>query len=729
MPQYTHSGLTSPDLSVPVDTSAVTRPLVLVVDANETSRSVLSVALGRDGFEVDAACSALEALDLVQRRAPDAIVVESDLAGDDGFSLVSQLRGDNRLAQTPVLLLAAPRDRDIDGLAEVVGVDACLQKPAYARDVVALLRLERARRSGTEEHVFDAATLPPAHLLRALLSTPRSGQLTLARGHATVRFGAGKVVDVAFDAPHSDIDALVRALALTSGSYSVRLGPTEGTPSLRCGLRELVTLVMPRLNKFSQVRARSLPLDSRMVVDFKRLTATLSSLPDGINALLQLFDGYRTVEEVLIDSPINETLSLEAATRLFLMGVLASVRTEPELPEMLVTSPRLFEPRPDEAGELLRELFSGGDVTPQSFTPLDPLHDWFEEPGGTGLDVAEPTGGWVAGPPPSEELLSALPEALQQQLTAFNIHSSVEVHEPRPAPTALAQFVSEGNGQADDPMATALLAATEAAPVQLTELAPAPEPVEQRVSPVPVVHMPYVAPTPAAELVPVPRAKPAEELEESFFREEQAPAHSVAEAVGLEASSSARGERAGTSQVRWVFIGLAIVTIAVCVELLVQRAPEPQSVEVSPVAANVVVAAPVVAAEEPVAVQEEPAPPPEQLDISDNLHEARQAYEAGNYAKATAVLQQSLIDAPRSTDAWMLYGLVRYDARDVAAARTAVARVLEIDPNNARVQILIASMAFDENDRDSGRAALEKYLALEPNGPHANEARALLARH
>jgi cytochrome c-type biogenesis protein CcmH/NrfG len=179
----------------------------------------------------------------------------------------------------------------------------------------------------------------------------------------------------------------------------------------------------------------------------------------------------------------------------------------------------------------------------------------------------------------------------------------------------------------------------------------------------------------------------------------------------------------------WVSLALGVVALAVMLEVLVQPRAEVAAVEPAPapVVAPVVVATPIAApaVEVPAAVE---AAPEEVLDISENLVEARRAYEAGQYAKASTVLQQTLADAPKSVDAWLLLALVRYDAHDTVGAKAAADRVLSLDHANARVQILVAALAFDANDRAAGRAALERYLELEPTGQYAADAHALLKR-
>ncbi|MBL8912429.1 MAG: tetratricopeptide repeat protein [Archangium sp.] len=405
------------------------KPLVLVIDPDESTRSVLEVALSRDGFDVWSASGSAEGMLLLTGHLPDVIVLESDLGGDDGFAFVAQVRGDERTAKLPVVLLARAEDQNVEAMADVVGVDDFLQKPAFARDVAAMVRLELARRaakSPTSPLKFDTHVLPPEQLLRALLSCPRSGRLLLVNGRAEIRFRAGKIIDARFDDRGADIDTVVRSLALTAGDYGLVLEPVNGFAELQCSLREMVELVLPRLQRWGRVLQRSLPLDARLTLDFPRLAGAFKAMPDEVNKIVRLFDGFRDVERVLIDSEINETLTLEVATRLYLMGVLVPAKDQAEELEQLRAMPRLFEPRAAEAEELMQQLFAGtAEIRADEGTPGEDA-DWFAlSNAGTGLDVADPNGGWTTAPVPTD-LAEGLSPELARQLDAFQTPMVVE---------------------------------------------------------------------------------------------------------------------------------------------------------------------------------------------------------------------------------------------------------------------------------------------------------------
>lgn len=731
----------TPVFAGPSSARSASRPLVLVIDPDASARSVLEVALAREGFDVWSSGSGAEGLALLKGRAPDVVVLEADLGGEDGYSFVAELRGDERTATLPVLLLARPDDRNVAALAEVVGVDDFIHKPAFARDVAALVRLELARRAGGPRVAFESPVLPPEQLLRALLASPRAGRLVLAEGRAELVFAAGLVTDARFDTRPASMETLVRALALTTGRYELELGPVGRPGSLRCGLRELVQGVMPRLGQWTRLLQRSLPLGARFAVDFRHLAQALPAMPDGINQVVQLFDGVRTVRDVLADSALDESITLEAATRLYLTRVLAPASGEPQ--ELLVPKamPRLFEPRPTEIEEISRELFAGSaPQEPAEPTPADIATEWYQPPGGqTGLELADPSGGWTTAPVPAD-LAAGLDPALARQLAAFHIPVRVEAAEPSVEAQQVRTF-------ARGPLAVASDAMTQAFEAGMAQRA-AEEPLEAQIdaqraeasdaqaridtpwmTPIVAPEALPAGPTPAPLSVEVDRAAledAAAQAEAAFFAER--------EAHGLE-------ELPATERVKRVWpvmlAGTMVVLAAVLIESLrrpvvVPAAPAPAAVSSASIpdveeptlyveAAEEVVPLPDI--EEP-ELYVEPAP----LDVSEDLALARRAYEAGRFRKAIAILEGAVQADPSSVNAWLLLGLARYDAGDVAGAREAAARVLALDATNARVQILLATLHFDAGRAEQGRAALARYLELEPTGPHAAEARALLGR-
>ncbi len=80
------------------------RKRILVVDDSEELREFCRLVLEGAGYEVDTACSGLEAFDMVKASRPDLIVLDLIMPGMDGLELLTQLRSDLAPPIPPTIL-------------------------------------------------------------------------------------------------------------------------------------------------------------------------------------------------------------------------------------------------------------------------------------------------------------------------------------------------------------------------------------------------------------------------------------------------------------------------------------------------------------------------------------------------------------------------------------------------------------------------------------------------
>jgi sigma-B regulation protein RsbU (phosphoserine phosphatase) len=80
---------------------------ILVVDDEADINTILSVTLRRAGYEVISAADGLEAVESVQRHAPDLILLDVMMPRADGFEALRRIRELAPTAHTPVIMLTA----------------------------------------------------------------------------------------------------------------------------------------------------------------------------------------------------------------------------------------------------------------------------------------------------------------------------------------------------------------------------------------------------------------------------------------------------------------------------------------------------------------------------------------------------------------------------------------------------------------------------------------------
>jgi type II secretory ATPase GspE/PulE/Tfp pilus assembly ATPase PilB-like protein/CheY-like chemotaxis protein len=128
----------------------VVRPVhgasVLLVDDEDSLRRVMKDLLAREGYAVIEARNGVEALDQVDRHAPDVVVLDLNLPDMDGYSVLSQLRSRPATRKTPVIVLTAKGDEDNEVRVFELGADDFLTKPFRAKALSKRLEVVLARR-------------------------------------------------------------------------------------------------------------------------------------------------------------------------------------------------------------------------------------------------------------------------------------------------------------------------------------------------------------------------------------------------------------------------------------------------------------------------------------------------------------------------------------------------------------------------------------------------------
>ena len=112
---------------------------VLLVEDEEQLRRVMKDLLEREGYRVAEARDGVQALDQVDRLAPDVIILDLNLPGIDGYSVLSQIRSRPATRTIPVVVLTAKGDEDNEVRVFELGADDFITKPFRAKALSARL--------------------------------------------------------------------------------------------------------------------------------------------------------------------------------------------------------------------------------------------------------------------------------------------------------------------------------------------------------------------------------------------------------------------------------------------------------------------------------------------------------------------------------------------------------------------------------------------------------------
>ncbi|MEA2712449.1 MAG: ral secretion pathway protein, partial [Gemmatimonadales bacterium] len=119
---------------------------VLLVEDEDQLRRVMKDLLQREGYRVAEARDGIQALDEVDRFAPDVIILDLNLPGIDGYSVLAQLRSRPATRDIPIMVLTAKGDEDNEVRVFELGADDFVTKPFRARSLTARIEAVLGRR-------------------------------------------------------------------------------------------------------------------------------------------------------------------------------------------------------------------------------------------------------------------------------------------------------------------------------------------------------------------------------------------------------------------------------------------------------------------------------------------------------------------------------------------------------------------------------------------------------
>ena len=307
---------------------------LLLVDADPRSVRVLEVSLKKAGYSVTTASDGADALSKIEFSIPDLILTDTRLPRLDGYELVRRLKEHAEFAQLPVVFLTSQKSIEdkIRGLE--LGVEDYLTKPIFVRELIARVNLLLARR--TQEKM--ATSMPTSRrtrlsgsledmgvvdLLQTFEISRKSGIARISDGRRETRvyFRDGKVVDAELGQLRGE-EAVYRSLIWISGSFEVEFCPVSNEDIIPTSTQGLLMEGMRRVDEWGRLLEQLPSLKTIFEVDHEQLVERLNEIPDELNGILRLFDGKRTLINVVDESPFEDLSTLSTITKLYFEGLL-----------------------------------------------------------------------------------------------------------------------------------------------------------------------------------------------------------------------------------------------------------------------------------------------------------------------------------------------------------------------------------------------------------------------
>ncbi|MDP9728630.1 response regulator [Alicyclobacillus tolerans] len=133
-------------------------PTVLVVDDEESIRTLVAYNFQKSGYEVETVGDGKSAYELIRQNPQrlSLVILDLMLPGMDGLEVCRRLRQEK--VEVPIILLTA-RDEEVDLVVGLeMGADDYVKKPFSPRELVARARAVLRRMDNTEEDIEEASS-------------------------------------------------------------------------------------------------------------------------------------------------------------------------------------------------------------------------------------------------------------------------------------------------------------------------------------------------------------------------------------------------------------------------------------------------------------------------------------------------------------------------------------------------------------------------------------------
>jgi CheY-like chemotaxis protein len=117
----------------------LTRPLILIADPDVEYAALIARQLEWAGYGVLTTGDGAEAIELIEDKRPDALVIEAKLPNVTGYELVRELREQPHNRLMPVVMVSARAGKLDRDFAFMVGADEYVRKPFRCVDIVSRL--------------------------------------------------------------------------------------------------------------------------------------------------------------------------------------------------------------------------------------------------------------------------------------------------------------------------------------------------------------------------------------------------------------------------------------------------------------------------------------------------------------------------------------------------------------------------------------------------------------
>src|SRR5512133_2118387 len=310
----------------------------------------MEVSLKKAGFSVTTAVNGKDALDKCEISPPDLILSDTKMPEMDGFELCRRLKHDERFKGTPFIFLTGQKSVEFKVKGLELGVEDYLTKPIYIKEIVTRVKilLEKKEKERLEKKDLKASfagnlsDMGVVDLVQTLEMGKKSGALHVKspRGfEAVCYFKDGRILDCELGKLAGE-NAFYRLLNWQDGEFAIEFKPIEREERIAVSTQGLLMEGMRRIDEWGRIVEQLPALDKAFELDYALLAERLSGIPDDVNALLKLFDGRRTLDQVVEEADYDDLAAAGVISKLFFEGIIKEVTLPGLVEQRTFTPPR-----------------------------------------------------------------------------------------------------------------------------------------------------------------------------------------------------------------------------------------------------------------------------------------------------------------------------------------------------------------------------------------------------
>jgi two-component system sensor histidine kinase/response regulator len=125
-------------------------PIILLVDDNHQNLQVLGKLLQEEKYKIEFALNGESALDWLNNKQFDLILLDLHMPGMNGFEVCKRIRSDKTVKEIPIIFLSAESERESILKGFEVGAQDYVTKPFDSRELLARVKTQLDLKSKTE---------------------------------------------------------------------------------------------------------------------------------------------------------------------------------------------------------------------------------------------------------------------------------------------------------------------------------------------------------------------------------------------------------------------------------------------------------------------------------------------------------------------------------------------------------------------------------------------------